>query len=301
MSGLFEQRLVEASALPGEAGQVPEFGVLLRPRSAGMHVGELPTEWLKSLARLHHLVLLRGFEGFSDAQGLTDYCAHFGEIMQWPFGAVLELREQADAEDHIFASSYVPLHWDGMYLERVPEFQVFQCVAAPGGGQGGRTTFSSTPLALRLADADSRALWARASGRYRRSAAHYSSVARAPILERHPQRGFPLLRFCEPPIEGDASFINPSEYRFEGITEEERAALLASLRGALYDPRVFYAHRWQTGDLAITDNFSLLHGREAFTSGSERHLRRVHIHASPAWLNPHRLAPDADAEGGASA
>lgn len=129
--------------------------------------------------------------------------------MLWPFGAVLELVEQEGAEDHIFANNYVPLHWDGMYLETVPEFQVFHCVDAPGDSDGGRTTFSSTPAALQLADSSELELWRHASGRYQRSAAHYSSRSAAPIVERHPRREFPILRFCEPPVEGDASFINP--------------------------------------------------------------------------------------------
>ena len=67
--------------------------------------------------------------------------------------------EQEGAEDHIFANNYVPLHWDGMYLETVPEFQVFHCVDAPGDSDGGRTTFSSTPAALQLADSSELELW----------------------------------------------------------------------------------------------------------------------------------------------
>ena len=163
----------------------------------------------QGLARSHHLLLLRGFAAFADAESLTRYCHDFGEVMLWPFGAVLELVEQEGAEDHIFANNYVPLHWDGMYLETVPEFQLFHCVDAPGDSDGGRTTFSSTPAALQLADSSELELWRRVSGRYQRSAAHYSSRSAAPIVERHPRREFPILRFCEPPVEGDASFINP--------------------------------------------------------------------------------------------
>ncbi len=104
-----------------------------------MHVGELPAQWLKGLARSHHLLLLRGFAAFADAESLTRYCHDFGEVSCCrPFGAVLELVEQEGAEDHIFANNYVPLHWDGMYLETVPEFQVFHCVDAPGDSDGGR-------------------------------------------------------------------------------------------------------------------------------------------------------------------
>ncbi|PBD23911.1 pyoverdine biosynthesis protein PvcB, partial [Pseudomonas aeruginosa] len=174
MNAYLSDQPVRLSPLRDEQGNQPRFGLLLESGRPGMHVGELPAQWLKGLARSHHLLLLRGFAAFADAESLTRYCHDFGEVMLWPFGAVLELVEQEGAEDHIFANNYVPLHWDGMYLETVPEFQVFHCVDAPGDSDGGRTTFSSTPAALQLADSSELELWRRASGRYQRSAAHYS-------------------------------------------------------------------------------------------------------------------------------
>ncbi|MCB0417979.1 MAG: TauD/TfdA family dioxygenase, partial [Bdellovibrionales bacterium] len=52
-------------------------------------------------------------------------------------------------------------------------------------------------------------------------------------------------------------------------------------------PANFYAHEWKTGDVVLSDNHTLLHGREAFVSGSPRHLRRVHVLGKPALKNPH--------------
>ncbi|WP_102869128.1 TauD/TfdA dioxygenase family protein [Burkholderia thailandensis] len=301
MSDFFLQRAVSLVNGSSDAGEPCSFGVLVKPRRAGMHVGELSIEWLRALVRSQQLVVLRGFDSFVDAASMTRYCATFGEIMMWPFGAVLELLEQADPVDHVFASSYVPLHWDGMYLETVPEFQVFQCVQAIGEADGGRTTFSSTAEALRIATPQTRALWQRAHGRYQRTVELYSNTVEALIVERHPRREFPILRFCEPPIADDPTFINPSRYTFGGIADGEQDALLGSLKRALYDPRAHYAHRWQTGDVAFTDNFTLLHGRERFTSRTGRHLRRVHIHGEPPLRNPHLSKQPRDAAAGAAA
>ncbi|WP_324658382.1 TauD/TfdA family dioxygenase [Burkholderia thailandensis] len=301
MSDFFLQRAVSLEPLTSDAGEPCSFGVLVKPRRAGMHVGELSIEWLRALVRSQQLVVLRGFDSFVDAASMTRYCATFGEIMMWPFGAVLELLEQADPVDHVFASSYVPLHWDGMYLETVPEFQVFQCVQAIGEADGGRTTFSSTAEALRIATPQTRALWQRAHGRYQRTVELYSNTVEAPIVERHPRREFPILRFCEPSIADDPTFINPSRYTFGGIADGEQDALLGSLKRALYDPRAHYAHRWQTGDVAFTDNFTLLHGRERFTSRTGRHLRRVHIHGEPPLRTPHLSKQPRDAAAGAAA
>ncbi|MEM6730499.1 MAG: TauD/TfdA family dioxygenase, partial [Myxococcota bacterium] len=54
----------------------------------------------------------------------------------------------------------------------------------------------------------------------------------------------------------------------------------------LHAPESFYAHQWQTGDVVIADNFTLLHGREAFTSRAPRHLQRVHVLSETPFDNP---------------
>lgn len=105
MNAYLSDQPVRLSPLRDEQGNQPRFGLLLEPGRPGMHVGELPAQWLKGLARSHHLLLLRGFAAFADAESLTRYCHDFGEVMLWPFGAVLELVEQEGAEDHIFANN----------------------------------------------------------------------------------------------------------------------------------------------------------------------------------------------------
>ncbi|MEN4910546.1 TauD/TfdA dioxygenase family protein [Erwinia amylovora] len=278
---------LDVAPLTGETGEPCSFGILIKPCRAGRHIGELSVTWLRALVYSHQLVVLRGFDHFASSDSLTRYCATFGEIMMWPYGAVLELVEHANPDDHIFANSYVPLHWDGMYLDTVPEFQLFQCVHAVGDMQGGRTTFSSTNAALRIATPAVRELWARAHGRYQRSVELYSNTVEAPIIGIHPLREFPVIRFCEPPDENDATFLNPSSYSFGGINKDEEEMLLVSLMKTLRDPRVYYAHQWQTGDFVLSDNLSLLHGREQYTHHSGRHLRRVHIHGRPQIANHH--------------
>lgn len=266
------------------------FGVLVEPRSSDQSVTEVPVHALRDLARQTHLVVLRGFETFGPSRAFADYCAQWGEISVWPFGKVLELVEQKNPQDHIFDNNYVPLHWDGMYRPQVPEFQIFQCVSAPRGEEGGRTTFSHTTLAWEQASPDKRNLWKRVTGVYHRKMEYYDSRTVAPIVTEHPTAGFPVIRYNEPPREGDASFLNHPNLKFEGLEAEERAAFHRSMREALYAPENFYAHAWQTGDIVISDNYTLLHGREHFTSGAPRHLRRVHVLGAPALNNPHLVS-----------
>lgn len=114
------------------------FGLLIEPARNGQPVQSLAIEALRELARRHGVLILRGFEsGFTDPERLTRYGEEWGEIMMWPFGAVLDVKEHENATDHIFDSSYVPLHWDGMYKPTLPEFQLFHCVHAPAADEGG--------------------------------------------------------------------------------------------------------------------------------------------------------------------
>ncbi len=208
--------------------------------------------------------------------------------MLWPFGAVLELVEQEGAEDHIFANNYVPLHWDGMYLETVPEFQVFHCVDAPGDSDGSRTAFSSTPAGA--ASWPTVASWnsgaAPASVPAQRGALQQplgGTDSRAPPAPRIPHPAF--LRTAD---RGRRQLHQPLRVplrRHRPGTARRTARQPAPLPS--YHPQAHYAHRWRSDDLVIADNLTLLHGREAFAHRAPRHLRQVHIHAEPALRNPH--------------
>jgi alpha-ketoglutarate-dependent taurine dioxygenase len=269
-----------------ELSPVTPFGIQLRARREGTRLERLPVEFLRQLTRKHHLVLLRGFEQFESAEALTRYCGTWGEIMMWSFGAVLELVEHAEPKDHIFDHTYVPVHWDGMYMPMIPAFQFFQCVNAPSSDDGGLTTFSDTTRILEDADAKTRERWEKVTVTYRiDKVEHYGGKAVSPLITRHPETGIPVLRYNEPPRE-DLKFLNRPVLEFEGIAEEQVKELQEELRAAIYDPRHLYAHQWRTGDMVLADNYVLLHGRTAFTSGSKRHVRRVHILGNPPFKNP---------------
>ncbi|KTD55571.1 pyoverdine biosynthesis protein PvcB [Legionella santicrucis] len=262
------------------------FGVLLEPLSEKKNVEDLHIENLRHLFWKNQLVVLRGFETFQNAEDFSNYCELWGEVSVWPFGKVLELIEQDIPEDHIFDHSYMPLHWDGMYRPQVPEYQIFHCVKAPLPGQGGKTTFSNTILVLKHTSSETRELWNKVTGTYQRKMKFYNSKTTSPIITKHPQKGFPVIRYNEPPAQDKGHFVNPPELEFTGISDEELDVFHSSLEKALYSPGNFYAHEWQTGDIVIADNFSLLHGREEFTSKSPRHIQRVHVLSNPPFDNP---------------
>jgi L-tyrosine isonitrile desaturase/decarboxylase len=261
------------------------FGAVLEAAVPEERIDDLPVDELRELVRERRLLLLRGFTGLADAAELTAYCARWGEISMWPFGAVLELVEHENPGDHIFDHRHVPLHWDGMYRPEVPEFQIFHCVSAPGRDQGGGTVFSDTSSVLREAAPGERELWERVSGTYRRKMEYYDSVAVSPVVTSHPVTGEPVIRYNEP-VAPDDEFINHPDLEFSGLPGELMDDFHRGLSEALRAPGHLYTHRWQTGDLVVADNYTLLHGREAFTSRAPRHLRRVHVLGDPPLRNP---------------
>lgn len=265
---------------------IEPFGLLLESRRSGIDIRELDVSLLRELLWRERLIVLRGFRTFTGAEDFSEYCERWGEISVWPFGKVLELVERNNPEDHIFDNNYVPLHWDGMYRPQVPEFQLFHCVRAPRAGQGGRTTFSNTVLALESAPPHLRALWEKVTGHYQRKMEFYDSKTVSPIVESHPLRDFSVIRYNEPPREGYGHFVNPPILEFSGVSGELLEEFHHSIRETLYSSANFYAHEWQEGDLVVADNFSLLHGRESFETKAPRHLRRVHVLSSPPLNNP---------------
>lgn len=262
------------------------FGVLLEPKIKNINLKDLDVESLRELFRKEQLVLLRGFDTFKNSDEFSDYCEFWGEISIWPFGKVLELIQQDNPQDHIFDNSYVPLHWDGMYRPQVPEYQIFHCVKAPLAGQGGRTTFSNTLLTLKNTSPEIKELWKKVTGNYQRKMEFYNSKTVSPIITKHPQHDFLVIRYNEPHSEMLGHLVNPPELEFTGLSREEAEIFHHSLKQALYDPSNFYAHEWQTGDVVIADNFSLLHGREEFIAKSPRHIRRVQVLSNPPFNNP---------------
>ena len=262
------------------------FGLMITPAHNGQTVEQLDVSQLIALAREHHLLILRGFAPtFVDSPGFTRFAEQWGAIKMWPFGAVLDVKEHPDATDHIFDHSGVPLHWDGMYKPTIPEFQLFNCLHAPAEDEGGRTTFLDTEALLAHTPREVIERWRDVSVTYRiRQVVHYGGQVCSSLLVEHPRTGKPVLRYNEPAQEGER-FLNRHALQYHGIEPDQVLAFEQDLQARLHDPRFYYGHAWQQNDVVIADNFSLLHGREAFTARSARHLQRVHIHADPICHN----------------
>jgi alpha-ketoglutarate-dependent taurine dioxygenase len=262
------------------------FGAIVRSRTPDEDITRLPVPAARELVRKHRVLVMRGFRSPSDCGGLARYAESWGPLMTWPFGTVLDLVEHEQPVDSVFDNGGVSYHWDGMFVEQIPEFQVFQCVQVPAEDHGGRTVFCDTTLVLASASPAARELWEALALTYGiTKKSHYGGAVASPLVVEHPDRGYPTMRYLEP-VPGDVHYVNRPTVRFPDDLGDRAADVQRSLRDALYDPRHQYAHQWQAGDVVIADNYTLLHGREPYTSRCGRHLRRVHVLGDPPFTNP---------------
>jgi len=266
------------------------FGLLLKPKAQSLPVTQYSVGALREHLSRHRLLVLRGFHsGFDTPSAFACYARTWGDIMTWPFGEVFDVEVQENPIDSVFDSSYLPLHWDGMYRETIPELQLFHCVRAPDLHGGGETIFVDTVSLLQDADRGLRDALSKASIICRvKKASHYGGEVHSPLIVPHPVTGEQTLRYYEPV--DDPLLVNPHTSLTNHLSDRHQQ----ELRNMLSLPRYRYAHAWQSQDLVIADNFALLHGRNAFDRQSQRHLSRIHIHASPIHLNS-ALCLDANA------
>lgn len=241
---------------------------------AGTRLTDVPVATLARWTEESRVLVLRGFDLLAKAD-FADYCRLWGEVLKWDAGEVIDLVVQENPQNYLFASGDVPFHWDGAFVEANPRFFFFQCLDATPG-VGGETVFSDTTAAYRDAGPELWRQWDEISITYTTDKlAHYGGSVTEKLLSQHPSTGVPLLRFAEPL--DPAVYKNPVSATVHGIAAEAADEFLTTMAQRLHRPEYCYAHDWQRGDILIADNFALVHGRNAFTGRTSRHLQRVEV------------------------
>lgn len=229
-------------------------------------------ELLSTVTR-EKLVLLRGLTAL-DRDNLLEYCQSQARLLSWDFGPVMEMRVDKNTKNYLFTDGDVPLHWDGAFYQE-PRFLLFHCLQAPEPDTGGETLFVDTEQVWLDADHVDKAHWETCQLTFAtEKLAHYGGQFTRDLVNRHPDTGRPMLRFAEPVGE---NHLNPVTVSVVNKTALESSTILARLSARMRLPQYCYQHQWQAGDYLIADNFSLLHGRHAFSENTPRHLRRIQI------------------------
>jgi alpha-ketoglutarate-dependent taurine dioxygenase len=248
------------------------FGVVVTSAREGADAREIPARRFEELVGRGGVVVARGFAPLY-ADALPRFGRRFGEVLEWDFGEVNDLRARADAKNYLYTNHDVPFHWDGAFVGCVPRYIIFQCESAPPEGAGGETLFCDTRRLIERAASDAHESWARVRITYSTDrVVHYGGTFTSPLLATHPLSGEPVMRYAEP-----VEDLNPVRLEIEGVADGARESFLLDMRRRLRDPAVCYAHRWRDGDILIADNHALLHGRRAFAESAPRHIRRVNV------------------------
>lgn len=233
----------------------------------------LPFKTILELTTRHKIVLLRGFNPL-EKQQLVEYCEDSVPLLYWDFGPVMEMKVDKTPKNYLFTEGDVPLHWDGAFYHE-PRFLLFHCLQAPAPGSGGETLFVNTEQVWQAASPEQKTAWKQYYLSFKtEKLAHYGGSITRQLVNQHPDTGEHILRFAEPVGE---HYLNPVDVAVLGESEQQTASILSDLSSIMRQPEHCYQHCWQPGDLLIADNFSLLHGRNAFQQYSPRHLRRIQI------------------------
>lgn len=226
-----------------------------------------------ALVSRHKLVILSGFSPMSRDE-LLGYCQSQASLLSWDFGPVMEMRADKNTKNYLFTEGDVPLHWDGAFYQE-PRFLFFHCIEAPLPYAGGETLFVNTEIVWENASTSQQAEWASYQLQFTtEKLAHYGGQIRRKLVCEHPETGQTILRFAEPVGE---DYLNPVQVHVLGKTKEHSTAILTELSQCMRAQPSCYTHQWQQGDYLLVDNFSLLHGRNAFREQTPRHLRRIQI------------------------
>ncbi|HEY0165620.1 MAG TPA: TauD/TfdA family dioxygenase [Jatrophihabitans sp.] len=238
----------------------------------GINVADIPVETLAAWTVESRVLVLRGFDLMAK-QEFADWSRRWGKVLEWPPGEVVDLVVEDNPKNYLFASGDVPFHWDGAFVADNPRWFFFQCLDATPAA-GGETVFSDTTAVYRDADPETRERWSRVSMTYTTDKlAHYGGRVTEKLVSQHPATGLPVLRFAEP-LDPN-KYKNPVSVEVDGVDDPEK--FLAELASLVHRREYCYHHEWRSGDLLLADNFSLIHGRNAFSGPTNRHLQRVEV------------------------
>lgn len=235
---------------------------------------DLDIDELLAIVNKHKLLVLRGFAQV-DKELFVKFCQKFSnyKFLEWNFGPVMEMKENEKPSNYLFSREEVPYHWDGAFYI-VPDFLVFSCVSAPKENAGGETLFANTEEIYNSLPQETLSHWEKVFVEYEtEKIAHYGGKIKVPLLQKHPHLSTNIIRYAE----AVTTKLNPVQLNIYGLENCAQEKFISEMKEKLYHSQYCYQHLWQTGDVLIADNHSLVHGRTAFNVNSTRYLRRIQL------------------------
>lgn len=256
------------------------FGIVLR-LPAQTSADTLDLQMLNQLVLRHRVVVIRGLSEWTRSE-MVSFAEGLGPIQGWRFGAIHELKVEPEANNYLYTTHAVPLHWDGAFASESPAIMIFRCLEATPDAGGETVFFDTVAMCAEATPAELRG-WDRKIRLTTAEKAHYGGTVVRRMRGRHPETGEPVLRFAEP-----VDDLNPVYVQLSG---PEPTEALAAIQDRLQASRYRLEHAWAPGDCLLADNRALLHGRNAFAEGAARRLWRVNVlRRRRPWWQPIRDA-----------
>jgi alpha-ketoglutarate-dependent taurine dioxygenase len=204
------------------------------------------------------------------AQGLSNKKGELKDkLLHWEFGPIMEMRFDHKAKNYLFSDEAVPLHWDGAFYQ-APEKLLFYCTESEG--HGGETIFVDTELLWRDLSPSEKEQCQSVTLTYKtQKLAHYGGEIQLPLVQTHPSSGAIILRMAEEVN----SRLNPVSLTLSGPSSPRE--FYEFMVKKLYDPKYMIVHRWERGDLVISDNYTYLHGRRPLGKNKKMSFKRIQI------------------------
>lgn len=270
-------------------------GMLVRPADGNgpYKFEDADMKRIRKLALSTAPLLLRGFTMEVEKEVFRTKAKELGSIQQWPFGDILEVKENASFDmNNVLTTESMPYHYDGVFktakdektgetISVPPLFQMFRNRAADQQ-VGGLTLFSTSRNMLPLLSHETIPLEELRKLRWKTFTAKNDAFGGdeldLPFIHPHPETGADTFRFHEPwPKEKCIGATSePTIVEVPTLSAAESETLCAKLTALMYDRRVVYRHQWSEGDFIFNDNATTHHTRTAFEKG-HRELWRVHV------------------------
>jgi len=264
-----------------------------KPRSGPYRFEDVDMKLVRRLALSTAPLLLQGFTMEVKKEVFRAKAKQLGEIQQWPFGDIIEIRENIDLNmNNVLTREDMPFHYDGVFktvqneetgevISVPPLFQMFRNRAA-SQQVGGLTLFASSRNMLPLLGHEIIPVEELRKLKWKTFTAKNDGFGgdelQLPFIAAHPETGVDTFRFHEPWPESKcvAGKSEPTIVEVVGLPAAESEALCEKLTRLLYDRRVAYRHQWTEGDFIFNDNATTHHTRTAFEGGHREHWR-VHV------------------------
>lgn len=262
-----------------ESSQIHPFGLLINAKNLGGDYQLLLAELVKLILK-SKIIVLRNFSG-----DLLTIAQSLGDVLVDTDGkpSVLDVKEiPGGSVDGVLGSGRVPLHWDGYWSDSTPDFQIFQCVEAPRPGYGGESLFVDTTEILKSALESHYQLWEQRVFVYPfptrdRTQEGLLNLLQGPtrryrLIDKHPHTGEKVMRFRENDFD---TFDQMDKFGLSdwNLTGRALSSCYFEILDELYSPKNCLKHAWKPGDIVITDNQALLHGRTPYFG--HRRLHRL--------------------------